>query len=90
MAKKKKKPAISPETYHEDDRSLDAALEGLNNPGFSCDLCKHVHKDRVTCKAFPAGGGIPIEILSGGISHMEPYPGDNDIQFEINPNGKEN
>ena len=83
MAKKSKKPLIRPEVFQEDDRNLDAALKGLEHKDVDCDLCKHVHKDRVTCKAFP--GVIPIEIWSGDVVHTEPYPGDNGIQFELNP-----
>ena len=89
MAKKTKKPAISPETYHEDDRTMDAILEGMEHSGDVCAFCKHLYKDRVSCKAFPTTRGIPIEIFSGGVEHTEPYPGDNGIQFEVNPNGKE-
>lgn len=33
-----------------------------------------------SCLAFPKG--IPKEIAYGGNKHIEPYPGDNGIQFE--------
>ncbi len=45
---------------------------------FSCDSCKHLNG--ATCKAFPIE--IPDEIFVGDIDHVEPYPGDNGIQFE--------
>lgn len=34
------------------------------------------------CKAFP--GGIPDEIAFGDNLHLEPFPGDNGIQYEKN------
>ena len=36
--------------------------------------------ERVVCKAFPKG--IPDEIAYGNNKHLEPFPGDNGIQFE--------
>ena len=32
------------------------------------------------CKAFP--DGIPLPIIAGDIGHLEPFPGDNGIQYE--------
>jgi hypothetical protein len=36
--------------------------------------------ERPVCKAFP--DGIPEEISYGDNLHLEPYPGDNGIQYE--------
>jgi len=44
-----------------------------------CVLCKH-YNGVLKCDAFPMG--IPQEIISGLVSHKEPYKGDNGIQFE--------
>jgi len=35
------------------------------------------------CDAFP--DGIPQEIIDGDFDHSKPYPGDNDIRFELKP-----
>lgn len=56
-----------------------------------CFECKHLHpedpvKDGFTCDAFPTA--IPDEIILSMIGHDEPYPGDNDIQFEKGPRQK--
>ena len=53
-------------------------------PAYSktCTLCEYLHdkgKGR-KCVAFP--DGIPLPIWKGENNHKEPYPGDNDIQFE--------
>lgn len=50
-----------------------------------CCFCKHLNEGsiaepRMTCKAFPKG--IPTEIWDGRNPHIEPYPGDHNIQFE--------
>lgn len=50
-----------------------------------CATCKHFDGKRLTgnfCAAFPTKEGIPAEILKGENRHTEPYPGDNDIQYE--------
>jgi hypothetical protein len=44
-----------------------------------CLSCAHTNNDG-TCKAFPEG--IPLEIVSGEVNHMQPYEGDNGIQYE--------
>ena len=36
--------------------------------------------ETVACSAFPAG--IPEEIAYGDNLHLEPFPGDNGVQFE--------
>ncbi len=58
-----------------------------------CFECKHFRPDdeafdekaletHFYCAAFPDRSGIPFEIISGGVPHTEPYPGDNGIQYE--------
>lgn len=51
-----------------------------------CPICKHFDVDAARmrrgpfCSAFPKG--IPSRIFEGLHRHLEPYPGDNGIQFE--------
>lgn len=57
------------------------------------DVCTHcVHMDHLSpvsgkkipiCKAFPKG--IPDEIWQGKNDHTKPHPGDNGIQFKVDP-----
>ena len=47
--------------------------------GTECPTCKH-DRGRLKCAAFPER--IPMEILTGEVSHTKPYPGDNDIRYE--------
>jgi hypothetical protein len=54
-------------------------LESEDNVYVSCDVCKHLVG--ITCKAFPEK--IPDEIFMDEIAHIDPYPGDNGIQFEF-------
>lgn len=70
-------PKINP---NEELSADDSTLQAVSNIDFDCDLCKHVHKDNITCDAFP--DGIPIEILSNQKAHTKPYPNDGGIRFE--------
>jgi hypothetical protein len=48
-----------------------------------CAVCRHFRADirsKNICTAFPAG--IPSAIAFGDVTHREPYPGDNGIQWE--------
>ncbi len=45
-----------------------------------CGKCKHKHKGKATCLAFPAG--IPNEFLMGKRDHTKAYQNDNGIRFE--------
>lgn len=49
----------------------------------ACWTCVHKHIGGPTCDAFP--NGIPGPILDGTEQHREPYPGDNGIQYELDP-----
>ncbi len=47
-----------------------------------CMWCKHFHRSRHWgCDAFPAG--IPDEIWYHRNHHIQPFPGDRGIQFEL-------
>ncbi len=45
----------------------------------SCTNCKH-WRGGVVCDAYPQG--IPWPIQSGDVSHLEPLPDDNGVQYE--------
>lgn len=45
-----------------------------------CVDCVHKLLTGAFCVAFP--DGIPDEILTNEFDHQDPYPGDNDIQYE--------
>ena len=53
----------------------------INNK-LSCSDCKYFNRDTwKSCSAFP--DGIPIDIIMGSTGHVDPYEGDNGIQFEL-------
>ncbi len=56
------------------------AEEVLGEP--LCMSCKHSNHNG-TCKAFPVA--IPIDIVAGVVNHFLPHDGDNDIQYEQDP-----
>ncbi len=51
-----------------------------------CNLCKHRHKGRMVCDAFPER--IPLEIFQMYADHREPYEGDGGILFEPQDDGE--
>ena len=44
-----------------------------------CSICMYYFGDK-KCRAFP--NGIPKDILTGKVRHINPYKGDNGLQFE--------
>jgi hypothetical protein len=53
-----------------------------------CAYCKNIGNwPRGGCLAFPSG--VPKEISSGRFDHRKPFPGDNGIRFELNPEMEE-
>jgi hypothetical protein len=47
---------------------------------YGCGVCVHFRPKTTSCAAFP--DGIPIEVASGQVSHLDPLEGDRGIQFE--------
>jgi hypothetical protein len=70
------------DTWDIEEQLIDDFLIQTKNikSGFSCHLCKHLHKGDLTCDAFP--DAIPNDILSSIIDHRKPFPNDNGIMFE--------
>ena len=69
-------------SWDQEDRIMDRQITAIKNlrSGFSCDLCKHLHEDEISCEAFK--DVIPSDINNGIIDHRIPYPGDGGIMFE--------
>ena len=69
-------------SWDQEDRIMDRQITAIKNlrSGFSCDLCKPLHEDEISCEAFK--DVIPSDINNGIIDHRIPYPGDGGIMFE--------
>jgi hypothetical protein len=52
-----------------------------------CPACVHQHPGGDTCAAFPHG--IPAAIVASGGDHTEPAPGDQGVQFRLDPARRE-
>lgn len=54
-----------------------------------CAHCTQYQPERraegAFCNAFPDGSGIPSVIIMGRVTHREPYPGDNGVQWTPEP-----
>jgi hypothetical protein len=49
-----------------------------------CTFCRHLREEAgLPCSAFPAG--VPDSIMLDGYDHRHDHPGDNGIQFELDP-----
>mgnify|MGYP000979582968 CR=1 FL=1 len=58
-------------------------IDSYTGKELGCYICKHFDPStRRTCTAFP--NGIPLPIQNGEIAHVDDYPGDNGIHFEMN------
>ena len=55
-------------------------------PAPICYTCSHL-REEMTCEAFPEG--IPDDILESRADHRQPYPGDNGIHYEQDPDRPE-
>ena len=64
-----------------EDRLIDRLLRSFKNDAFSCSYCKHLNKDKISCKAFPEV--IPADIIGGQVRHTKKMFGQlNSIVFE--------
>lgn len=61
-------------------RANDDNMSGMSINGCRCNQCRHVKDSGMSCRAFRRG--IPMEIISGAVQHIEPFPGDRGIRFE--------
>ena len=72
----KKNPNMEGEERY--DKIEEKSFENLKT---SCFICKHLNKDRISCKAFPEV--IPEAIMTGQVAHTKPILGQkNKIVFE--------
>ncbi len=64
-----------------EDELLDSTIAQFKTADYNCYLCKHLNKDRISCKAFP--DVMPSPILTGQVAHTKKmYNQKNDIVFE--------
>ena len=63
-----------------EDEMLDDAADMMDNKGYWCEECVHLHEDGITCDAFP--DQIPFPLWRGMERHTTPFEGDNGIMFE--------
>lgn len=76
--------------FADDSTSRVAEQEEIVVDGFGeqCWSCTRFHAHRFEgnfCDAYPALGGVPPEILTGRVSHDEPYPGDHGLTRDPKP-----
>ena len=69
-------------SWDQEENIADRQIKAMKNrlSGFSCQKCKHLNKDGISCDAFP--DVIPQDILASVFDHRKPWPGDNGILFE--------
>lgn len=58
----------------EEEKTLDVLIKQMENPQFSCFLCKHLSKDAISCAAFPSV--IPQKLISGRVRHVRAVGGE--------------
>jgi len=63
-----------------EEYELDVLLKAVGNVDVTCYRCARLHKNRITCEAFPSG--IPAVLKSSQVRHDSPYRGDNGIRFK--------
>jgi hypothetical protein len=69
----------SKKLYDEGPSTREKLQQGATQP--KCTNCEHFRYERgIACRAFRQG--IPQQIQSGEVSHLEPLPGDRGFQYE--------
>ena len=57
-----------------EEKVLDGLIKQMENPQWSCLLCKHLNKDGISCVAFP--DVIPQKLISGVVRHVRAIGGE--------------